>query len=204
MSRSRIGFVRFVAWMLPGLFCAVASAQAPTPARNGVLLTGFAVNQPAQMQDIDDMAHGFPRELARRLQARQAWPVRTSPDLLSWDWRQGAPSAGLLSQTATLYDSRFIVSGEIRNAGVYIQKRFFGLWETKKRSVEVEIHVYDARSGGLLARHDFARTVDGDVYIGREQVFGGAGFVATPFGAGIAQLLDEAALAIVADLQGHN
>ncbi|MBI3283806.1 MAG: hypothetical protein HYZ65_02995 [Burkholderiales bacterium] len=166
-----------------------------------VLLTAFAVNQPAQLQDIDDIAQGFPRELGRRLAAGRQFAIRSSHELLSWDWQQGAPEPRLLQQLSAATDSRYIVAGEIRNAGIFIQKKFFGLWNTSKRSMEVEIRVYDARSGTLLARHDLAKTIDGAVTVGREHVFGGAGFVATPFGAAIAQLLDEAAQAVGNDLR---
>lgn len=204
MSRSANNFMRIAAWLLFSLLSFNARGQAGGSAMaeaKTVLLTGFAVNKPAQVQDIDDIAQGFPRELERRLLAGQNLRIRTTPDLLSWDWQPATPSPRLLQQLASSYDSRYIVSGEIRNAGIFIQKKFFGLWETKKRSMEVEIRLYDAGSGNLLARHDYAKTISGEVWVGRGQVFGGTGFVATPFGASIMQLLDEAALALADDLR---
>jgi hypothetical protein len=57
--------------------------QSVTPVREAgkaILMTGFIVNKPAQSADLDDIAQGFPRELARRLEQSQQFSLRITPD----------------------------------------------------------------------------------------------------------------------------
>ena len=173
---------------LPPVSATVTSAQP-----RALVLTGFAVNQPVQVLDIDDIAQGFPREVARRLIKNRQLQVRTSPNLLSVDWQQDAPTASLLSQVGVAYGSQFIVAGEIRNAGTKTDTNLFGLTQKKTRAIEVDIRIYDARSGQLIVAQDFSKVVAGDVAIGREHVFGGAAFTSTAYGKAINEVLDQVA-----------
>jgi len=163
------------------------------PPSTAVVLTGFVVNKPVQLQDVDDIAQGFPREVARRLSQNTSLQIRTAPHLLSFDWQQDVPGSKLLNQMATTYASRYVVAGEVRNAGTKIDTNLFGLTQKKTRAIEIDIRIYDAQSGSLLARQDFSRTVAGDVAIGREHVFSGAAFSSTLYGKLIGEVADQVA-----------
>lgn len=163
------------------------------PPSTAVVLTGFAVNKPIQLQDVDDIAQGFPREVARRLAQSTSWQIRTAPHLLSFDWQQDVPANKLLNQMGATYASRYVVAGEIRNAGTKIDTNLFGLTQKKTRAIEIDIRIYDTQSGILLARQDFSRTVAGDVAVGREHVFGGAAFNSTQYGKLIGEVADQVA-----------
>ena len=178
---------------------AEALLPAHDPARS-ILLSGFAVNKPEQLSDIDDIAQGLSHEIARRLRQSQQFEVRTMPDLLSFNWQLQAPPPRLLTQLGLDYGARYLITGEIRNAGIRNVPQLFGLWSKPSRSIEVEMYVYDAPAGNLLGRFEFSASADGDVHIGREHVFGGVGFRATRFGQAIESLVDEAAQTIASQL----
>ncbi|MFZ6758892.1 flagella assembly protein FlgT middle domain-containing protein [Undibacterium sp. Ji50W] len=187
---------RIVLALSGAFFTAHSHAQMADPGlppATTVVLTGFAVNKPIQVQDVDDMAQGFPKEVARRLAQNTPWQIRTAPHLLSFDWQQDVPSGKLLNQMGATYASRYVVAGEIRNAGTKNDTILFGLMQKKTRAIEVDIRIYDAQSGKLLARQDFSRTVAGDVTIGREHVFGGAAFSSTLYGKLIGEVADQVA-----------
>ena len=174
----------------------MCSAQALVPAREpdrSVLLTGFAVNHPAQLTDIDDIALGFPRELARRLEEGQQFAVRSTPELLSFDWQLSPPTPKMLAQVAQTYDARYVISGDVRNAGIHSVPMVFGLWEKKVRALDVEINVYDAKAGILIERFKFSGNATGDVLVGRDRSFDSEAFRITPFGKTIDDLIEQAA-----------
>jgi len=178
-------------------------AQSLIPANDpghSVLITGFAVNKPAQFSDVDNIALGFPREIARRLEQTQQFDVRTIPELLSTDWALTPPSVRLLGQTAATYDARYVISGEVRSGGVRDAPVLFGLWSKQVRSIEIEVSVYDARAGKLVKHQSFAATASGDVLIGKDHVFGSDGFSATPYGKAILNVADQIAQALTASL----
>ena len=199
-------------WMPIKKFCSAllllfplwVMAQAMPPlndVNHSVLLTGFAVNKPAQLTDVDNIALGLPREIARRLEQSQQFNVRTIPELLSTDWVLNPPSAKLLAQTANTYDVRYVISGDVRNAGMREIPVLFGLWSKKVRSIEIDLSVYDARAGKLMKRYSFTAAANGDVLIGKEYVFGGDEFSATPYGKAILNVADQAAHALTANLE---
>jgi hypothetical protein len=168
-----------------------------------VLAAAFAVSKPGQVQDIEDIAHGFPRELLLRLENSRAFVTRSSPDLLSLTMQADPPGVNLVKQVAAQYDSQFIIAGEVRNAGVQVASHYFGLWTTRSRPIDIELSVYDGVSGALLARHNLHQQVEDQGKIGRERPFGSSAFFATGYGKAIDTMLDEAARLIAKDLQPH-
>ncbi|MBC3930186.1 flagella assembly protein FlgT middle domain-containing protein [Undibacterium curvum] len=173
------------------------------PARDAdrsVLLTGFAVNKPAQLSDVDDIAQGFPREVARVLEQSQQFGVRTIPDLLSLDWQINPPTPGFLAQVAKNFDVRYVISGDIRNAGIRNTPVLFGLWIKKTRAIEVDLNVFDAKAGVLVAKYRLTGTAEGDVMVGRQHVFAGEGFAATGYGKAILDVAQKAAQSITVQL----
>ncbi|MFZ6742717.1 flagella assembly protein FlgT middle domain-containing protein [Undibacterium sp. JH2W] len=163
------------------------------PPNKALLLTGFAVNKPVQVVDIDDAAQGFPKAIARRLMRERQVQVRTCTDLLSFDWQQDQPPVNLLQQLGQAYASRYIVSGEIRNAGAKIDDVLFGLLQKRTRAIELDVRIYDARTGQMLVQQEFSSTVGGNISIGREHVFDGVAFNSTLYGKAISDMLDQVA-----------
>lgn len=225
---SAIGALSFLLFMSYPIQAAMPAALSPTPVnkvdliaalpasvreslktnretehiiKKKILATAFAVNKPAQVQDIDDIAQGFPRELLRRLENSKEFLTRSSPNLLSFTLQQEHPGVALVRQVANEHDSQFVISGEIRNAGLLTEKKFFGLWTTRKRHLEIELAVYDGLSGALLARHTLQKQADDIGQVGRGQAFGSAAFFAGSYGKAINASLDEAAQLVQQDLQ---
>ncbi|MFZ6691425.1 flagella assembly protein FlgT middle domain-containing protein [Undibacterium sp. SXout20W] len=196
-------WLRFYLAFLVCFYPVLCGAQALNPGHDpgrSVLMTGFAVNHPAQLTDIDDIALGFPRELARRLEQGQQFTVRTTPELLSYDWKLSPATPKMLAQVAATYDARYVISGDVRNAGIHTVPTVFGLWEKKVRAIDIEICVYDAKMGSLIERFKFSGSVTGDVIVGKDRSFDSEGFRATPFGKTIDDLLEQSADAIRARL----
>ncbi|MFZ6861317.1 flagella assembly protein FlgT middle domain-containing protein [Undibacterium sp. Ji67W] len=189
--------------MIMSLASAFCAAQALTPAQDPgrrILLTGFAVAHPAQLIDIDDIALGFPRELARRLEQGQQFSVRSTPELLSFNWQLDPPTPKMLAQVAETYKARYVISGDVRNAGIRTQPLMFGLWEKKIRSLDLEIYVYDAQAGTMVERFKFTGNATGDVVVGKDYSFDGEAFRFTPFGKAIDDLIEQSAQTISATL----
>ncbi|MFZ4528439.1 MAG: flagella assembly protein FlgT middle domain-containing protein [Undibacterium curvum] len=207
MSQSNFKVANFFV-LICSVFCftqalAETQIQAMFPARGAdrsVLLTGFAVNKPAQLSDVDDIAQGFPREVARVLEQSQQFSVRTIPDLLSLDWQLNPPTPVFLAQVAKNFDVRYVVSGDIRNAGIRNTPVLFGLWTKKTRAIEVDLNVFDAKAGVLVAKYRLTGTAEGDVLVGRQHVFGGEGFSSTGYGKAILELAQKAALSVTTQL----
>lgn len=186
-----------VALLFFGAFFAAHShaqmADPGLPPSKALLLTGFAVNKPMQVQDIDNIAQGLPRAIARRLIRAGGYQVHTSPDLLSFEWQQDEPPASLVRQLGNTYHSRYIVAGEVRNAGTKIDTNLFGLTQKRTRAIELDVRIFDARSGQLLVQQEFSRIVTGNVAVGREHAFDGAAFTSTVYGKTIAEVADQVA-----------
>lgn len=165
-----------------------------------IVITGFAVNSPTQVQDVDDIAQGIPREMLSRLERSGAYLVRQSKNLLSFDYQQEAPSAQLVRQVAAENDAQFVIAGEVRNAGVRSDKKYWGMWETRKRHIEIEFAIYDGISGAFLARHHLYRPAEDDAPVGRDKSFGSVAFYATSFGKALDAVLEESVAWIRKDL----
>jgi len=180
--------------------------QSVTPVREAskaILMTGFIVNKPAQSADLDDIAQGFPRELARRLEQSQQFSLRITPDFLSTEWPAKTPTPTLLAQVAKAWGVRYVIAGEVRNTGVRQTSLLFGLWTKHHRAIEVDVDVYDTQDGQLIARHRLAAEADGEGQVGKQQVFGGQGFAASPYGKVVLDVADQAAQTILQSLAGR-
>lgn len=165
-----------------------------------IVMTGFAVNMPSQVQDLDDIAQGVPREMLERLHRSGSFLVRQSKNLLSYDFQQDTPSAQLVRQVASENDAQFVIAGEIRNAGIRTDKKYWGMWETKKRQIEIEFAIYDGISGAFIARHHLYRPAEDDLPVGRDKAFGSGAFYATSFGKALDSVLEESVAWIRQDL----
>jgi hypothetical protein len=156
-----------------------------------IIMTGFAIPFPVQVSDVQDISQGLPREILNRLEKSGNFLIRQSPNLLSYDFKQGTPDARLVKQVAAENDAQFVISGEVSNAGVQSDKKYWGLWETRKRQIEIEFTIYDGASGVFLSKHHIYRNAEDDSKIGMEKPFGSAVFFATPYGKAIDAVIEE-------------
>ena len=183
-----------------------AAAQgrpAERPFKKKILATAFAINKLRQVADIDNIEQGFPKELLRKLDQSHKFLIRSSPNLLSFSNQVENPSLRLVKQVAAENDSQFVISGEIRNAGIRIENKFWGLWKTNKRQIEIEFSVFDGMSGALLAKHIVVKQAEDKAIVGLDKPFGSAAFYATTYGKAINEILDESAKLIAKDLESH-
>lgn len=171
------------------------------PFKKKILATAFAIHKMGQVSDIDNIEQGFPKELLRKLDQSEKFLIRSSPHLLSFSSQPEIPSLKMVKQVAAENDSQFVISGEIRNAGIGIENRFWGLWKTNKRHIEIELAVYDGMSGVLLAKHNVFKQAQDKASVGLDKPFGSAVFYATTYGKAINELLDESVQLIVKDLE---
>jgi hypothetical protein len=171
--------------------------------RKKIIATAFAIHKLGQVADIDNIEQGFPRELLRKLDQSHKFLIRSSPNLLSFSTQAEIPSLGLVKQVAAENDSQFVISGEIRNAGIRIESKFWGLWKTDKRQIEIEFSVYDGMSGALLAKHNLSKQAEDKAIVGLDKPFGSVAFYATSYGKAINELLEESARLIVKNLESH-
>ncbi|MBR7799105.1 flagella assembly protein FlgT middle domain-containing protein [Undibacterium fentianense] len=185
-----------------GLFSKAKPAPLPEQRilKKKVVITGFAVNVPMQVQDLDDISLGLPREMLNRLDRSGNFLVRQSKGLLSFDYQQSTPSAKLVQQVAAENDAQFVIAGEIKNAGVRADKKYWGLWENRQRHLEIEFSIYDGISGAFLSRHHLYRPSEDDSKVGRDKPFGSVAFYATNFGKAIDLLVEESVAWIRKDL----
>ena len=156
-----------------------------------IVMTGFAIPFPAQVSDVQDISQGLPREILNRLERSGNFLIRQSPNLLSYDFKQRTPDAKLVKQVAAENDAQFVISGEVRNAGIRSDKKYWGLWETKKRLIEIEFSIYDGASGIFLSKHHIYHDAEDDSKIGMDKPFGSVGFYATTYGKAIDVVIDE-------------
>ena len=168
-----------------------------------IVATAFVVNKLGQVVDIDNIEQGFPRELLRKLDQSHKFLIRSSANLLSFSAQPENPSLRLVKQVAAENDSQFVISGAIRNAGIGIEKKYWGLWKTNRRHIEIEFSVYDGLSGALLANHNILKQADDKAIVGLDKPFGSAAFYATAYGKAINEILDESAKLITKDLESH-
>lgn len=168
-----------------------------------VVMTAMAVKLASQVQDVDDIAQGMPREILSRLDSSGSFLVRQSHNLLSFDLQQEAPSTRLVQQVAAENDAQFVIAGEIRNAGVRVEPRFLGLWENRQRHIEIEFAIYDGITGVRISRHHLYRPAGDDSRIGRDKPFGSVTFYATKFGQAIDAVMQESVAWIRQDLASY-
>ena len=182
---------------------ASAQGRVERPFKKKILVTAFAVNKLAQVADIDNIEQGFPRELLRKLDQSNKFLIRRSTNLLSLSNQMEAASPKLVRQVAVESDSQFVISGEIRNAGIRIENKFWGLWKTNKRHIEIEFSVFDGMSGVLLAKHTVVKQAQDRATVGLDKPFGSAVFYATTYGKVVNEILDESIKLIAKDLDSY-
>lgn len=183
----------------------VALAQAPSKStdrtssperyyKKKIVAAAFFIHPAAtgQIQDIDDIAQGFPNELVRGLEQSGKFLGRRSPNLLAYASQSEAPSFQLLRQMANENDAQFVVSGTINFAGTSKESKYWGLVTNEKRHIQIDVSVFDAVSGSLIAKKRVDKVSDDTAPMGRDLSFGSAAFYASPFGRAMRAALKDA------------
>lgn len=165
-----------------------------------LVVTPFHVRRSPQLDDVDDIAIRLPQELLRRMGASGKFLGKESPYVLSPGATGPSADTAAVRRLAALYESQFVVSGEIVDASRFEQPAYYGLIRKNARRIELAFYVHDGLSGALLARRTAMVEQVGAQRIGRDKPFGSASFAATPFGGAILRALDEGIAGIAADI----
>lgn len=165
-----------------------------------IVVTPFHVRRSPQLDDVDDIALRLPQELLRRMGAGGKFLGKESPYVISPGASGPSADTAAVRRLASMYESQFVVSGEIIDAGNFEQPAYYGLVKKDARRIELAFYVHDGLSGALLARRTAVAEQAGERRVGRDKPFGSASFAATPFGGAILRALDEGIAGIAADL----
>lgn len=165
-----------------------------------IVVTPFHVRRSPQLDDVDDIAIRLPQELLRRMGAGGKFLGKESPYVISPGASGPSADTAAVRRLAGMYESQFVVSGEIIDAGNFEQPAYYGLVKKDARRIELAFYVHDGLSGALLARRTAVAEQAGERRVGRDKPFGSASFAATPFGGAILRALDEGIAGIAADL----
>jgi hypothetical protein len=165
-----------------------------------IVVTPFRVRRSPQLDDVDDIATRLPQELLRRMGAGGKFLGKESAYVISPGTNGPSIDTAAVRRIASLYESQFVVSGEILDAGNYEQPAYYGLVKKDARRIEIAFYVHDGLTGVLLARRTSLVEQVGERRVGRDKPFGSASFAATPFGGAILRALDEGIAGISADI----
>ncbi|HTD07230.1 flagella assembly protein FlgT middle domain-containing protein [Undibacterium sp.] len=178
------------------------AGPAPLSYKKKIVASAFNIDEPGQVEDINDIANGFPRELLGRLQRSGKFLVRKADSFLGSGVRGETPSLKMIRQLADANDSQFVLSGTVRSAEMSVERKYLGLWNTDLRDIEVELTIYDGNTGSLIATHRLEQRVQKNVLIGREKTFGSKNFFSTSLGKAIDEMLNRMAEQVDADVAG--
>jgi hypothetical protein len=165
-----------------------------------LVVTPFHVRRSPQLDDVDDIATRLPQELLRRMTAGGSFLGKESPYVISPGSSGPSADTAAVRRIAAMYESQFVVSGEIVDASNFDKPAYFGLVNKDARRIEIAFYVHDGLTGVLLARHTALVEQVGERRVGRDKPFGSASFAATPFGGAILRALDEGIAGITADI----
>jgi len=165
-----------------------------------IVVTPFRVRRSPQLDDVDDIATRLPQELLRRMSAGGKFLGKESAYVISPGASGPSVDTAAVRRIASLYESQFVVSGEILDASNYEQPAYYGLVKKDARRIEIAFYVHDGLTGVLLARRTALVEQVGERRVGRDKPFGSASFAATPFGGAILRALDEGIAGIAADI----
>ena len=165
-----------------------------------IVVTPFHVRRSPQLDDVDDIAIRLPQELLRRMTAGGKFLGKESPYVISPGMNGPSTDTAAVRRIAGMYESQFVVSGEIVDASNFDKPAWYGLINKDARRIEIEFFVHDGLTGVLLARRTALVETVGERRVGRDKPFGSASFAATPFGGAILRALDEGIAGITADI----
>lgn len=191
---------------------AVVSKQqtCQSPYRKRLVATAFPIMNPEQVSGTEsqDLFGGIPREISNRLMESGDFIARNMtnsvlyhrPDLAPEVNVNGQFGSGAVLDIAKRYDAQFVLSGVIRDFKIESTEYVRGtglLAELKsvmrdyigRRSVGVDVFVYDGFTGALLFQHRYTDTIVGDVTLPSGYTVGSERFDSTSAGHKITEII---------------
>ena len=189
--------------------------------RRKLLTTYFYVVNPAEANDLRNLASSLPAELARRLRQQNRFDVRNAGHLtVLSNMAADEPVAGweTVRELGRREDVQFVVAGRVlatgatakglrkslyesnntSQQGTFYNGPFAGLfgggvkYVPTERQFDAEVWVYDALTGALLARDRVSELAKGDVTPNPPRPFASAAFWQSDYGQAVNRALDQA------------
>ncbi|RMC93289.1 hypothetical protein EAY64_17340 [Aquitalea palustris] len=213
--------------------------SAPKPAQNAncgmpagrvlrrkLLTTYFYVVNPAEANDLQDLATVLPGEMARRLRQQGPFDVRNASHLtVLSNMAADEPVAGwdTVRELGRREDVQFVIAGRVLSTGVVGKSLRHTMYESNNtsqqgayytgplaglfggalkyapsaRQFDMELWVYDALTGAVLADQRFSRIAQGKVVEQLPAPFASAAFWQGDYGRAVDGLLDQASRQLV-------
>lgn len=179
----------------------IDSANGSSRYKKKIIATPFHIRTPYQANDIDEISTGFPRELLLRLENSNKFLTKISSYVSSDGANGPSQDDNAIKRIATLYNSQFVISGELLNAGNLDKGGYLSFLQTNKRPFEIEIYIHDGLTGALISRHRIGKFAEGEVIVGRDKPFASAQFLSTNYGRIVNEVIDAGVELISKDLE---
>ncbi len=184
--------------------CAGLVAKPVVAQQACLVIPAFFVQKPAEVNDLDEIALNFPRELAQKLADKTTYRIVYHAELPVFDGLSRQAPARALQQLSAQYQCPYVLLGEIKGAGIYTETLLFGLWDRKWRNFTVASRIIDSRTQQTLKSHEYAQNIKGESSPGRQLNFAGSGFATHAYGRIIMEVLNDTLEAVSQDLQQIN
>ena len=181
--------------------------------RKKIVATGFPLMNPAHISGMEsqDLFSGIPREISNQLMESGDFIARnltttalySRPDLAPDIPATGGYSGSLLLDVAKRADAQLVLSGVIRDfqiestqyvrgSGVLAQLKSSMRDYVARRSVGIDVYVYDGFTGALIFQKRYSDSILGDVSLPTGYSVGSEGFESSSAGHAISQIIHQA------------
>ncbi|WP_137009536.1 flagellar assembly protein T N-terminal domain-containing protein [Aquitalea aquatilis] len=194
--------------------------------RRKLLTTYFYVANPAEANDLQDLATALPGEMARRLRQQGPFDVRNASHLtVLSNMAADEPVAGwdTVRELGRREDVQFVIAGRVLSTAVVGKSLRHTMYESNNtsqqgayyigplaglfggafkytpsaRQFDMELWVYDALTGAVLADQRFSRVAQGKVVAQLPATFATTAFWQGDYGKAVDGLLDQASRQLV-------
>lgn len=194
--------------------------------RRKLLTTYFYVANPAEANDLQDLATALPGEMARRLRQQGPFDVRNASHLtVLSNMAADEPVAGwdTVRELGRREDVQFVIAGRVLSTAVVGKSLRHTMYESNNtsqqgayyigplaglfggafkytpsaRQFDMELWVYDALTGAVLADQRFSRVAQGKVVAQLPAPFATTAFWQGDYGKAVDGLLDQASRQLV-------
>lgn len=184
-----------------------------TSFRKKILATAFPIMDPYQISGIEsqDLFSGIPREISNQLMQSGDFIARNFTNAVLYTRPDTAPeisppvagSPTILQDIARRHDAQLVLAGVIRDfrmedteftrgAGLLAELKSRMRDYVGRRSVGIDVFVYDGFTGALLFQHRYTDTMLGDVTLPKGYTVGSERFAETAAGHAVNQIITEA------------
>jgi len=182
--------------------------------RKKIVATAFPLMNSEHLSgsETQDLFKGIPREIGNQLMERGHFIIRNQTDTVLYARPDLAPDVPLdgigltgssILRIARVNDAQFVLSGVIRDfkvesteytrgAGILAQFKWALRDIAARRSVGIDVYVYDGFSGALLFQQRYQDNILGDVYLPNGYSVGSERFEGNPAGHAISNIIRQA------------